>query len=320
MAYDAIINGARALAFYGGQLHGCWSGSDAQFGWNWTFWQSVLKPLVEELSSSSPIAPALLNVGTSSPVHTDDSGTEALLRQGTSVDDLWLLAARSDPGTVTVRFSGLPGWVHNGSVYREKRRVTASAGSFGDTFNQWDVHVYHFVEPLTVRTTKPSSATVGSRVKIRGSGLAAATKVTFGGVAAHFTVNSDRELVATVPRRARSGPIAVTSPAGRRETASAYPIRPSPHALPQVRGKARVGSVLRATTGTWYGDAPTAHRFRWLRCNSHGTACAPIRGATKPALRLASQWKSRRIRVLVVAYAPSGPGEARSAPTRVVTG
>ncbi|HET8752230.1 MAG TPA: hypothetical protein VFM43_06845, partial [Gaiellaceae bacterium] len=82
----------------------------------------------------------------------------------------------------------------------------------------------------------------------------------------------------------------------------------------------RVGSVLRATTGTWYGDAPTAHRFRWLRCNSHGTACAPIRGATKPALRLAPQWKSRRIRVLVVAYAPSGPGEARSAPTRLVTG
>lgn len=320
MAYDAIMNGARALAFYGGNVRGCLSGNDIQSGWNWTFWQSVLKPLVQELSASSPIAQALLNVGTSRPVHTDDPSTEAIVRQGTSVDDLWLIAARSDVGTVPVRFSGLPSWVHNGAVYRENRKVTARAGSFGDTFDQWGVHVYHFVEPLQLRTPKPSSATVGSRVKIRGRGLAAATRVSFGGVEAHFTINSDRELVATVPRRARSGPIAVTSPSGRRETAAAYPIRPSPRKLPAITGSPRVGGVLRATTGTWYGDPPTAHRFRWLRCNRHGAACTPIRGATRPTLQLASQAKRRRIRVLVYAYAPSGPGQALSAPTRVVTG
>ncbi len=84
MAYDAIINGAGALAFYGGHLPGCWSASDAQYGWNWTFWQSVLKPLVEELSASSPIAPALVDLTTSRPVRTSDRSTEAVLREGTS--------------------------------------------------------------------------------------------------------------------------------------------------------------------------------------------------------------------------------------------
>jgi hypothetical protein len=30
MAYDAILNGARALTFFGGNQPGCFSGTDAQ--------------------------------------------------------------------------------------------------------------------------------------------------------------------------------------------------------------------------------------------------------------------------------------------------
>ena len=76
---------------------------------------------------------------------------EAVLRQGTSVDDLWLIAARNGPGTRTVTLKGLPGWAHRGAVYTENRTVTASHGMLHDRFNQWDVHVYHFVEPLILR-------------------------------------------------------------------------------------------------------------------------------------------------------------------------
>jgi hypothetical protein len=317
MAYDAILNGARALAFYGGHIHGCWSGSDARYSWNWSFWQSVLKPLVQELSATSPIGPALVNVGTSRPVHVSDASTEVMLREGTSIDDLWLIAARSGPGSRPVTFSGLPGWMHNGGVYREKRRVTAGGGSFTDTFDQWDVHVYHFVEPLLLRKATPSSAPAGGHVLLHGRGLAAATRVSIGGVEAHFTIESDRTLAVTVPRRAHSGAVVVTSPLARREIA-AFPIRPSPRTLPRITGEARVGGVLRATAGTWYGDPPTAYRFRWLRCNRRGHACAPVRGATGPTLRLAPRWTGKRFRVLAVAYAPSGPGRARSRPTPLV--
>src|SRR5205085_3566133 len=151
MAYDAILNGARALTFYGGNNAGCFSGSDAQYGWNWTFWQNVLKPLVGEISASSPIAPALVNGAKTPRITTSGAGTETLLKEGTSVDDLWLIAARSGAGTRTVTFRGLPRWVRRGGVYTENRSVRASDGGFRDQFAQWDVHVYHFVEPLILR-------------------------------------------------------------------------------------------------------------------------------------------------------------------------
>ena len=147
MAYDAILNGARALNFFGGGNTGCFTQSDADHGWNWTFWQGVLKPLVHELSAGSPIAPALVSGAKTPRVTADDATTETLLRQGTSGNDLWLIAARSGTGTTSVTFRGLPTWARQGDVYTEGRSVTAVGGSFRDTFGQWDVHVYHFVKP-----------------------------------------------------------------------------------------------------------------------------------------------------------------------------
>ena len=129
MAYDAILNGAKALTFYGGNNTNCFSGSDATYGWNWSFWQSVLEPLVRQLSASSPLAPALVNAAGVRQVSTG-SGTQTMLREGTSVDDLWLIAARSGVGTRTVTFKGLPHWVHRGAVYTENRSVVASSGCF----------------------------------------------------------------------------------------------------------------------------------------------------------------------------------------------
>jgi hypothetical protein len=212
MAYDAIVNGAKALTFFGGTNPGCFSGSDGTYGWNWSFWQNVLQPVVKQISSSSRLAPALVNTEAAPRVTTRGSGTETLVRQGTSVDDLWLIAARHGAGSATVTFKGLPRWVHRGGVYTENRAVKAARGSLQDRFNQWDVHVYHFVEPLILRKRAPSHGRVGSRVTLQGKGLAAAKGVTFGGGAkARFRIISDQKLVTTVPRHAKSGPIVVTS-------------------------------------------------------------------------------------------------------------
>jgi hypothetical protein len=226
MAYDAILNGAKALTFFGGTNTHCFSGSDATYGWSWSFWQSVLEPLVKQLSASSPLAPALVNPAGGRRVTTRGSGTETLVRQGTSVDDLWLIAARNGAGTRTVTFKGLPRWVHRGGVYTESRTVVASAGSLSDRFAQWDVHVYHFVEPLILRKVTPAEGTVGSRVTLQGKGLAATTRVSFRGANAHFRVVNDKTLVATVPRHARSGPIVVTSPLKRVATRTSFRVLP----------------------------------------------------------------------------------------------
>jgi IPT/TIG domain len=227
MAYDAIVNGARSLTFYGGDNPGCFSGSDATYGWNWSFWQQVLEPLVRQLSASSPIGPALVNAAEAPQVTVGGSGTETLVKEGTSPDDLWLIAARDAPGTRTVTFKGLPRWAHRAGVYTESRTVTASAGSFSDRFGQWDVHVYHFVEPLILRKVTPGKASVGSHVTLQGKGLAAATGVSFGGTDAHFRLVNDHKLVATVPKHARSGPIVVTSPLKQVQTKTVFRVVPS---------------------------------------------------------------------------------------------
>jgi hypothetical protein len=143
MVYDAIINGARNLAFYGAHNPNCWNAVDAVYGWNWTFWNDVLAGLIRELSGASPIAPALVNPGSTRLLGSDDPSVQVISRRGAG-RDLWVIAARSDEGSRTVTISGLPASAEDASVYTEGRSISAAAGSFTDTFDRWDVHVYRF--------------------------------------------------------------------------------------------------------------------------------------------------------------------------------
>jgi uncharacterized repeat protein (TIGR03803 family) len=61
----------------------------------------------------------------------------------------------------------------------------------------------------------PMSGSVGTSVSITGSGLLQTTLVTFGGVKATFTVNSDEQVTATVPAGAKTGPISITTKGGK---------------------------------------------------------------------------------------------------------
>jgi hypothetical protein len=319
MAYDAILNGAKALTFFGGNNTSCFSGTDSQYGWNWSFWQSVLKPVVQQLSATSPLAPALVNTAKVQRVTTKGTGTEVALRKGTSVDDLWLIAARTGIDSATVTFKGLPSWAHRAAVYTENRTVSASKGTLRDHFNQWDVHVYHFVEPLVLRKVAPAKARVGSRIAIQGKGLAAATAVSFGDAKAHFKIVGDRKLVATVPLRAHSGPITVTSALKQVHSRAAFGILPSAETKPRIEGEPRVGHRLSATTGVWYGDTPAGYSFQWLACNLHGAGCKAVPGATKQTLKLGADRLGERLRVVVTVRTDSGSASARSAVTPAIT-
>jgi hypothetical protein len=155
MLYDAIVNGARAVAFYGGQVRGCWNVRDAASGWNWTFWHDVLRDLVSEISAKSAVAPALVGPDWSARVSADDGTTQVLARQGATVNDLWLIAARRGQGSARVTFSGLPGWATTGRVYTERRNVRIESGSFADNFAQWGVHVYRITRAPVHRGLVP---------------------------------------------------------------------------------------------------------------------------------------------------------------------
>jgi hypothetical protein len=134
MIYDAILNGARTLAFYGGNLPRCWNATDTAQGWNWTFWDSVLEGLVREINPESAIAPALVNPATERALPSSDPTTQVVSREGADASELWVIAARSGAGTDSVRISGLPAGINSGTVYTEDRSIQVENGSFTDSF------------------------------------------------------------------------------------------------------------------------------------------------------------------------------------------
>ena len=62
--------------------------------------------------------------------------------------------------------------------------------------------------------TVPVAGKVGKNVLILGNGLTGSSSVSFNGVAAAFTVESDTLIKATVPAGATTGTVSVVTPSG----------------------------------------------------------------------------------------------------------
>jgi hypothetical protein len=145
MAYQAIVAGARGLAFFGGHLTEVVRPADAQHGWNWTFWDTVLRPVVAELASTA-VGPALVAPASGRTIRADAADVGLVTRQADGF--LYVIAVRRGQATTQVRFTGLPA-VHTGEVLFEYaggsfRDVAVSGGAFRDWFGPHDAHVYRF--------------------------------------------------------------------------------------------------------------------------------------------------------------------------------
>jgi hypothetical protein len=161
MAYQAIVNGARGLAFFGGHLTQIARPADAQAGWNWTFWEQVLRPLLAELTSTA-VAPALV-APKGPPVSASAADVEVATRRTDGF--LYVLAVRTGGATSRVTFSGLPAkkdgspvrggqalfeYVQEpppppiGAGHQSFRSVAASGGVFRDWLGPHDARVYRF--------------------------------------------------------------------------------------------------------------------------------------------------------------------------------
>jgi hypothetical protein len=143
MAYQAIVNGARGLLFFGGHLTQIATPADVAAGWNWTFWRLVLQPLVAELAELGPalLAPA------GPPVRSATTGIEVATRKQGNV--LYVIAVRRSDGVSRIRFTGLPASARNGEVLFEyvrgaPRTVGVASGSFSDWLALHDARVYRF--------------------------------------------------------------------------------------------------------------------------------------------------------------------------------
>ncbi|HZJ14949.1 MAG TPA: hypothetical protein VFD27_07865, partial [Chthoniobacteraceae bacterium] len=144
MTYQAIINGARGLIFFGGHIPKAMSPEDAALGWNWRFWQRVLRPVIEEIGEKSPLQPALVTSDSKLPIAVSGGeGIEFCVRE--DGDDLFILACKREGATVQATFNGLPDWAGRGEVMFEPPRVVeAKDGKFTDWFGPFEVHVYRF--------------------------------------------------------------------------------------------------------------------------------------------------------------------------------
>ena len=162
MAYQAIVNGARGLVFFGGHLTQVASPADAEAGWNWTFWEEVLRPLVAELTSPA-VRPALVAPAAHAAIKASAANVEHAARNDGTF--LYVIAVRRGGPAGLVTFSGLPkkhngGAITGGRVLHEYvqrplpppirpdhqvlRPVSVAGGRFHDWLGPHDARVYRF--------------------------------------------------------------------------------------------------------------------------------------------------------------------------------
>lgn len=83
-------------------------------------------------------------------------------------------------------------------------------------------------------------------------------------------------------------------------------------ALPVISGSKLVGATISASTGVWTGVATNAFAYQWTRCNSNGTACSNVSGATGQSYGVGQADLGLALRVNVTATNSTGSTLATS--------
>ncbi len=99
--------------------------------------------------------------------------------------------------------------------------------------------------------------------------------------------------------------------------ASSAPSAPTNTTAPAISGTATQGQSLSASQGTWTGS-PTSYAYQWEDCNTSGSGCANISGATSSSYTLTSNEVGDTLRVAVTATNGGGSASATSAASAVV--
>lgn len=128
----------------------------------------------------------------------------------------------SDGSAVTsVEFNGTPATFSVVSNTRINATVPAGATSGAITVTDSEGTASSLLPftvtgalPVSISSVTPGRGSVGTSVTIGGTGLTGATSVKFNGTEATFSVGSDGQITAEVPRGATTGPITITTPLG----------------------------------------------------------------------------------------------------------
>ena len=118
MAYQVLIDGARGLMFFGGNIATTLNAQDAPLGWNWTFWNNVLKPLVQQLGDHGVLENALVADNSSLPITmsgTSSPDIEYCVREAGPY--LFILASKREGSSTNVTFGGFARLGHKRRSY-----------------------------------------------------------------------------------------------------------------------------------------------------------------------------------------------------------
>jgi hypothetical protein len=83
-------------------------------------------------------------------------------------------------------------------------------------------------------------------------------------------------------------------------------VAPSNVSPPTVSGTAQIGQALTATSGSWTGDNPITFTYAWERCDTAGSNCAAIAGASGNVYAVAAADGGHTLRAAVTAHNASG--------------
>jgi uncharacterized repeat protein (TIGR03803 family) len=111
--------------------------------------------------------------------------------------------------------------------------------------------------------TLPTFGAEGASVTILGPGLTGSSKVSFGGVAAKFTVVSSSEITTTVPAGAETGPVDVTTSSGVLKSDVIFKVTPqitsfTPTSGPVGTSVTIIGTELTQTTEVAFSSVKAA--------------------------------------------------------------
>jgi hypothetical protein len=133
-------------------------------------------------------------------------------------------------GTTSVSYNGNPGtFTVKSDTYLTATvpaGATTGAVTVGTPSGNLTSSVLFRVTPV-ILSFDPPSGPVGTQVIITGKSFTQAIKVGFGDYApANFTVNSDTQVTATVPKGAKTGPVGIETQGGTAFSPSTFTVTP----------------------------------------------------------------------------------------------
>jgi hypothetical protein len=101
-------------------------------------------------------------------------------------------------------------------------------------------------------------------------------------------------------------------------TQAATAAAPQSNSAPTISGQPREGRTLTANNGTW-ANSPASFAYQWQQCDSSGSGCNPISGATSKTYKVATGDVDHTLKVAVTATNTDGNTTATSGATDVIS-